>query len=562
MHMNLTCLKRPAGRMSALAVLLACAVSVAAVAAPEPVAKKAVSVAAAPNPEPVIKKAAPAKRWVSLVPAPVAKKALPEIVAKKEISAPVRRRVSPEPVSKAMDTPSIYRVPLGESRIYRFAQPIKRVAVGDPQVADYIMMNRSEIYLLGKKLGSTNLVVWDQKGNVTSTPVQVSRGTTALQAFLKALFPKENDIHIDALGPALVLSGSVSDALVAESVIRLVTAYFGGSVSKSSPESALIGTDAKALTGVIGELNKSTTASNAESFAFFKKTLMMGDEKGASGSAGADSTRGVINLLKVRDPQQVRLEVRIAQVSRSYLESLGLSVTKLTGDLTGSLGKLSTGFVSDATLDLLLKPDYDIKMGAKRKPSLLKILAEPTIVTMSGKEGYFLVGGKIYTPNRVESQLGYREIEYEEHTYGVGLRFTPVVLDAGRISLKVVSEVSEPNTEPLTLGTTENWPSFKLSTVSTAVEMNEGENLVIGGLKLDNLTNAIDSVPLLGEIPILGALFRNTDKNAEKTELMVIVRPTMVKASATPPELPTDKFVPPTRGELFFGGKLEGSRKK
>nr|WP_010891110.1 pilus assembly protein N-terminal domain-containing protein [Chlorobium limicola]AAB36938.1 exporter protein [Chlorobium limicola] len=461
-----------------------------------------------------------------------------------------------------MDTPSIYRVPLGESRIYRFAQPIKRVAVGDPQVADYIMMNRSEIYLLGKKLGSTNLVVWDQKGNVTSTPVQVSRGTTALQAFLKALFPKENDIHIDALGPALVLSGSVSDALVAESVIRLVTAYFGGSVSKSSPESALIGTDAKALTGVIGELNKSTTASNAESFAFFKKTLMMGDEKGASGSAGRDSTRGVINLLKVRDPQQVRLEVRIAQVSRSYLESLGLSVTKLTGDLTGSLGKLSTGFVSDATLDLLLKPDYDIKMGAKRKPSLLKILAEPTIVTMSGKEGYFLVGGKIYTPSRVESQLDTAKLNTKNTPTAWVYVLRPSCWMQAVFHSRLYPRFLNLTRNHSLLGLQKIGHRLNSAPVSTAVEMNEGENLVIGGLKLDNLTNAIDSVPLLGEIPILGALFRNTDKNAEKTELMVIVRPTLVKASNTPPELPTDKFVPPTRGELFFGGKLEGSRKK
>ena len=274
----------------------------------------------------------------------------------------------------------------------------------------------------------------------------------------------------------------------------------------------------------------------------------------------------MINLLKIRDSQQVRLEVRIAQVSRNYLESLGLSVKKLSGDLTGGLGTLSTGFVSNATLDLLLKPSYDIKMGAQGKPSLLKILAEPTIVTMSGKEGYFLVGGKIYTPNSINLAQGtlYNSVAvgYEEHTYGVGLRFTPIVLDAGRISLKVVSEVSQPDTNSITAGTTQNWPSFKVSTVSTSVQMKEGENLVIGGLKLDNLTNAIDQVPLLGEIPIIGALFRNTDKNAENTELMVIVRPTLVKASRTAPELPTDKFVPPTRGELFLGGKLEGSREK
>jgi pilus assembly protein CpaC len=92
--------------------------------------------------------------------------------------------------------------------------------------------------------------------------------------------------------------------------------------------------------------------------------------------------------------------------------------------------------------------------------------------------------------------------------------------------------------------------------------MNEGENLVIGGLKLDNFTHSIDSVPLLGELPILGALFRDAKKNGEKTDLMVIVRPTRIKASTIMPELPTDKAIPPTRGEFFLDGKLEGSRKK
>jgi pilus assembly protein CpaC len=92
--------------------------------------------------------------------------------------------------------------------------------------------------------------------------------------------------------------------------------------------------------------------------------------------------------------------------------------------------------------------------------------------------------------------------------------------------------------------------------------MNEGENLVIGGLLKDNITNNITAVPLLGDLPILGTLFRRTEKNAETKELLIVVRPTLVKASATMPELPTDKFVPPSSGELFINGKLEGSRNK
>jgi pilus assembly protein CpaC len=554
MHMNLTCLKRSACTMSALVALLACAIPVAAVPAPAPVAKKAVA-------EPVAKKVllAPVAKKAVAVSEPVSKKVSPAPVAKKALPEPVRRRDLPAPVVPAMGAPSIYLVPLGESRVYRFAQPIRRIAVGDPKVADYIMLNRFEIYLLGKKLGSTNLAVWYQNGNLTSTPVQVSRGTASLQAMLKVLFPKEKDIHILALGPALVLSGSVSDALVAESVSRLVTAYLGGSVPMSNPESTLIGSDPTALKGIISENNRVSTPVSVS----VNTSGTSGGPNSAAGCAGADSTHGVVNLLKIRNSQQVRLEVCIAQVSRTLLESLGVSFFKSSGDARG--GTLLTGVVSSATLNNVFQLLGQNKMGqvaADRKPSLFRILAEPTIVTLSGKEGYFLVGGKVFVPVSIDNTSIYPRIEYEPQIYGVGLRFMPIVLDAGSISLKVVSEVSEPETGVVLAGTTTNWPAFKLSTASTNVQMNEGENLVIAGLKLDKLKNEIDSVPLLGEIPILGALFRDAKKNAEKTELMVIVRPTLVTSSDTSPELPTDRVVPPTRGELFLRGKLEGSRKK
>lgn len=451
----------------------------------------------------------------------------------------------------AVASPSIYLVPVGESRVYRFELPITRVALGNPEVADYILLNPTELYLLGKKTGATNLIVWDRQGNFRSTPLQVNRNIDPIELMLKFLLPKETDIQIFSWGQALVLAGSVSDALASDTVYRLVTAYLGGSVTKDNPESALIGNDSAALKGIIGENNKLSTP--------VTMSMSMSSTDRAACSAGGDSTRGVVNLLKIRNSQQVRLEVCIAQVSRTLLESLGVSFLKASGDAQGAT--LLSGFVSNATLNNVLfgrlGQSNGIKVVADRKPSLFKVLAEPTIVTMSGKEGYFLVGGKIFAPVSVDKTTG--DVEYEAQIYGVGLRFTPVVLDGNRISLKVVSEVSEPETGVVLAGTPTNWPAFKLSTVSTDVQMNEGENLVIGGLKLDKLTNAIDSVPLLGEIPILGALFRDTQRNAEKTELMVIVRPTLVKGSATMPELPTDKFVSPTRKELFLDGKLEGS---
>ncbi len=451
------------------------------------------------------------------------------------------KTVTPYPTTMPMATmasPSIYLVTVGESRVYRLDQPVKRVAVGNPEVADYILLNPSELYLLGKKTGATNLVIWDRTGNCTSTPLQVSRNIHPLKVMLKVVLPKETDIQIFAWGPALVIAGSVSDALAAETVLRLVKSYLGGTVPGVNPESTIIN-------------SASASAAPATASGMSGASAAPASASGAASSASDTAIPGVVNLLKIRDPQQVRLEVHIAEVSKTYIETLGLGLTLGAGNNTQ--GSLMTGFVSNATLNLLTHGNQ-LQVEAEHTANLFKILAEPTIVAMSGQEGYFLVGGKIYTPTVGSNGA----VDYVERTYGVGLRFTPTVLDTGRISLKVAPEVSEPNTAPITAGTSSNLPAFKISYASTTVQMNEGENLVIGGLLRDNLTEVKRSVPVLGNIPLFGALFRRTERNSETTELLVFIHPTLVKATASVPELPTDRFVPPTQKELFLEGKLQG----
>lgn len=437
-----------------------------------------------------------------------------------------------------MASPSTYLVPVGESRVYRFADPIERVAVGDPNVADYIMINSSELYLLGKKPGVTNLVVWDKTGSFKSRPLQVSRNFSPIHDLLKDVLPNETDIRFYALGRALVLAGTVSDALAAETVYRLVKAYLGGKVQAENPEYTLT--------------NKPPASKAPTSVTGLVKT-----KGGTSGSSSnveaADGMRGVVNLLTVRDPQQVRLEVRIAEISHTCMQALGLDWFQGAGPLSGS--SLMTGFVQDATLELFFSNGNSSFIEAECKQGLIKILAKPTIVAMSGQEGYFLIGGKVYTPTVAANGA----VDYKERKYGVGLRFIPTVLDSGRISLKVAPEVSEPLKEAISAGSASGLPAFKLSYASTTVQMNEGQNLVIGGLLRDNLEETIRGVPLLSKIPILGTLFRHTRKNSEKTELMVVVRPTLVKASDSEPSLPTDRFIPPTDKELFIDGKLQGS---
>ena len=554
---------RLACKTIALAALLADAVPIVAMASPStfgngrmaakpfPLIFGALPVAAPRSTTGMAAPAAKAAPSTSGAEVAVVAKASPSLTSDAVAAAPRKWRSTAhgEGVT-SMALPSVCFVPVGESRVFRLARPISRVAVGDSEVADYIMINSSQLYLLGKKTGATNLVLWDRAGNITTTPLHVSRNISNIREILKAVLPNETGIQLYASGPALIVAGSVSDALAAETAMRIVKAHAGGTVPDETPETTLV--DSVPASGYAAQANLSGV---------IKSTAV-----GTTGTSNASSSGipGVVNLLKIRNPQQVRLEVRIAEVSRSYIEALGIGLMKDTG---GTQGSLMTGFVSDATLHLILNASYDpikkttigkqLGVEAERKKSLVKILAEPTIVAMSGHEGFFLVGGKIYTPT-----IGaFGQIDYVERTYGVGLRCTPTVLDEGRISLRVAPEVSEPLKEAITAGTNINLPAFKMSYASTTVQMNEGENLVIGGLLRDNITEIIRAVPLLGDIPVLGTLFRRTEKEAETTELMVIIRPTLVKASATAPELPTDKFVPAGTNELFIGGKHESSRR-
>ena len=433
----------------------------------------------------------------------------------------------------ALDSQQL-QLTFGESQVLQLPQPVARVAVGHPGIADYILLSPQELYVLAKAPGTTNLVMWTANGKASSLRTQVSLNLTSLRELLHQVLPTEKDIEVLSSGDAVILKGLVSDANAAETAQRLAATQLDAAHGTSSKE--------------------------------------VKDNKDPGGSAApARSGPRVVNLLKVRSPQQVMLEVRVAEVSKSYLESLGVEWGQTGGVSNGSM---MTGFVSNATLNLLMGrgvvqkvgPDglplfsdriSNIKLEAERKDGWVKILAEPTIVAMSGQEGSFLVGGKIFIP--VNQALG--STTYEERTYGVGLRFVPTVLESGRINLRVAPEISEPVKESVTAGTKDSLPAFKSSYVSTTVQMAEGENLVIGGLLRDNINEIVKAVPLLGELPILGAMFRHTQFITERTELLIVVRPTLVQARRDSPVLPTDAFKPPTRQEIFMGGQLQGAPK-
>jgi len=200
----------------------------------------------------------------------------------------------------------------------------------------------------------------------------------------------------------------------------------------------------------------------------------------------------------------------------------------------------------------------------KTNDGLVRILAEPNIMAISGQEASFLAGGKIFIPvARDNNQTGGTTITLEEKEFGVGLKFKPTVLEGGRIHLKVAPEVSELNAQgnPFTTvgGVTSVLPSFTVRRAETTLQLHDGQSFMIAGLVKNDVAESVNRIPGLGELPIIGALFRSSEFQKDKTELMFVITPRLVKPLPPDYALPTDAFVEPSRAEFFLGGKMEGT---
>lgn len=417
-------------------------------------------------------------------------------------------------------------LPKGKSSIMRLPYPATRISVGDAQIADVVLLSPKELYMLGKSVGSTNLIFWNKANDATIIDISVGIDTSALQARFTQLLPDEKNIKISFAADSVVLSGSVSDVAKLDQILALANAYEQRS------------TQAEAAAGA-----------------------------GASGAAKPQQNTAskVINMLAIDAPQQVMLEVKIAEVSKTLVDqfgaSLGLSATRgswtyslLSNLLSGKPGVLD-GFNNKngnfATLD------------AQKRDGLIKVLAEPTIMAISGQEASFLAGGKIFIP--VSRDTGTTQtIHLEEKEFGIAVKFTPTVLAGGRINLKVAPEVSDLNREGIGISVsgssnTAILPSFTTRRATTTVQLFDGQSFAIGGLIKNNVTTNIKAFPLLGEIPVLGALFRSSDFQTDRSELVFIVTPHLVKPLPADYRLPTDNYIEPTRSEFFLGGKMEGA---
>jgi pilus assembly protein CpaC len=418
----------------------------------------------------------------------------------------------------------------GKSTLMRLPYPSAKMSVGDPRIADIIPLNKSELYLLGKMAGSTNLIIWSKDGTATIVDIVVQMDTAPLLARLAQLMPEEKHVSISTAADTLIVSGTVSDVVRADQVISVATAYAqragkGGASAQGAGSAAAAG--------------------------------------GAGGAGAGGAQARVINMLDIAAPQQVMLEVKVAEISKTLVDQLGASLGAATtrGSWTYTfLSNLLNG--TPGVVDAFKKNGNFLTLDAQKRDGLVKVLAEPTIMAISGQEASFLAGGKIFIPVAAGSGVN-REISLQEKEFGIAVRFTPTVLAGGRINLKVAPEVSELNKDGVGVTAsgvsgTAILPSFTTRRATTTVQLFDGQSFAIGGLIKNNVTTNIKAFPILGEIPVLGALFRSSDFQTDRTELVFIVTPHLVKPLPAEYKLPTDGYIQPSRSDFFLNGKLEG----
>ncbi|TMK30952.1 MAG: type II and III secretion system protein family protein [Alphaproteobacteria bacterium] len=394
----------------------------------------------------------------------------------------------------------------GKGTLIRLPRPAATVFIANPDVADVQVKSPSMIYVNAKTPGETVLYAVDADDNVLlNAPIRVEHDVSRLRESLHALIPGEN-VAVESVDGSLVLKGNVSTALRAEKANALATSI-------------------------------------------------------------ANEAKGkVVNQLSVATPNQVNLRVKIAEVSRTVLKAFGVNWSKSIGDTQFNTSNPVTGgqIASRNTITFGFGAPgsrIEAQVDALAQEGLLTILAEPNLTATNGQPASFLAGGEFPVPVAGSAANGIATITVAFKEFGIRLDFTPTIMDAQHVSLRVRPEVSElTNTGavsvPITANNTVTIPALTVRRAETTLELGSGESFALGGLLSHSLEQDISKVPGLGDIPILGQLFRSSRFQKGETELVIIVTPYLVKPAPTVASLqsPTDGFVPPHDVQTIING--------
>lgn len=501
----------------------------------------------------------------------------------------------PEPVASFIDSlkgnDAALEVIVGQGRLLTLKADLATeqgsafVAVGDPSVLDFkVLPNPRMLRLIGVRPGVTDLSITTSDGGTYSLEVHVVYDLPLLRAQLRQLFPSAR-LRLAQLRQHVVVEGQARSPAQVTQIIQAIEGFLAsvqdGGSSVTSPPNTASRADGAGAGQVVqpGAVDASEPSTNAPLPGF--ETQATGEGAGQGGlSTRADQAR-VINLIRVPGVHQVMLKVRIAELDRNAMREVGADILVVdpgTGNIVGTqiggaaveaMGLASLGGLvgeasnaisgSSSAFGIFPSGDFDIILRLLRQNSVLRVLAEPNLVAMSGHQASFLAGGEFPVP---VSQQGLNNNTVQFQPFGVRLDFMPVVLDDGRVRLSVTPEVS---TVDDALGTTlvtggDPVPGLNTRRAHTTVELREGQTLAIAGLLQVSLDAQTNRIPGLGDLPILGPLFSNTSHKREEKELLVLVTPQLIQpmeAHQVPP-LPGDCVEDPTDPELYLGNRIEG----
>lgn len=399
---------------------------------------------------------------------------------------------------------------VGKSRLIQLPSSYSDVMVGDPKIADVVPLNPHAVYIVGKGMGSTVLTVYGAgKRAILTVDVVVSSDIEGFKARMHEIVPNETDVAVHPANQSIVLSGTVSSPAVLKQILDLADTYNPGKV---------------------------------------------------------------VNMMTVQGTQQVMLSVRFVEMERTVAKDLRLNVQQ-TPTNTGPQVAVTSGdtvnFVANSALNTFATAsllwnvaggNFSVLFDALEQKGLVKTLAEPTLVAMSGDTANFLAGGEFPIPVAQQAGgLGLPTITIEYKQFGISLAFTPTILQDGMINMVVNPEVSsiDPSTS-VQLGEI-SVPGIKVRRAHTTIELRDGESFTVAGLLADDYQSNIRQFPWLGDIPILGTLFRSTSYQADQTELVIVVTPHLVTPRKAYAATPADRFVPPSDFELFLFGAQRGT---
>lgn len=387
-----------------------------------------------------------------------------------------------------------HEVEINKGKLVRLPSNASTVVVADPEIADVQVLSPTLIYLSGRRVGETSVLAIDGTDKVVlDGTVAVTHNLSKLKDSISTTLPEAN-VEFDSTDSAIVLKGDVQSPYQAERIQRLANTFLR-------------------------------------------------------------EEQSVLNFLTTKEGDQVLLKVKVAEVSRSELKRFGINLNALltAGDIAFSLATSTLGAGALAGTLTSAASDLTTIVQALEDDGLLTILAEPNLTTKSGVTANFLAGGEFPIPVQGEDQ----SVTIEYRQFGVSLDFTPVVLSADKISLAVRPEVSSLSQANSVMANGFNIPTLLTRRASTTVELGSGESFAIAGLLRRDDSNDINKVPGLGELPILGALFRSNQFQQEQTELVIIVTPYIVRGVAnTELVTPLDGYKPATDLERILMGRL------